>query len=607
MILEKINNPSDLKKIGIDEKRLLSEELREMIIKQCIENEGHLSSNLGVIELTIALYSVINLPKDKVIWDVGHQTYTHKVLTGRKDEFKNIRNFNGISGFPKTSESIYDAFDTGHSSTSISIALGMARARDIKKTDEKIYAVIGDGAITGGMALEALNDAGISDTDITIILNDNEMSISPNTGGFSKFLSNLRTRKLYIKSNSKIKRITKKIPFGGKIIKGVEWSKKRIKGLIIKNMFFENIGFTYLGPVDGHNIEDMMDLFRRANNIKGPKLIHVITRKGNGYKEAMENPDKYHMISKSKFSLNYSKVMGRKLAELANDDLRIVAITAAMEDGTGLCEFKRKFPNRFFDVEIAEQHALTMAAGMAKFGLKPVVPIYSSFLQRGYDQIVHDIAIQNLGVVICVDRAGIVGTDGETHQGLLDLAYLNTISNMTIMAPKNYEELEMMLEFSLNQNRPIAIRYPRGEEQYKFKSSRKIIYGKAEVLKKGSDVTILAIGKMVSTAMDVSKLLSTSGISVEVINARFMKPLDIDCIEGSLKKTGLLVTLEDGCVTCGFGAKVKSNISFGKIISLGYPDKFIEHGTTFELEKKYGMDAMHIYDIIKDNLDKKIV
>jgi len=350
----------------------------------------------------------------------------------------------------------------------------------------------------------------------------------------------------------------------------------------------------------------MIDLFKRANNIKGPKLIHIITKKGKGYKEAEDNPGKYHMVSNSKSTLNYSKVMGKKLVELAKNDDKIVAITAAMEDGTGLCEFKKRYPDRFFDVEIAEQHALTMAAGMAKFGLKPVVPIYSSFLQRGYDQIVHDIALQKLGVVICVDRAGIVGTDGETHQGLLDLAFLNTIPNMTIMSPKNYEELEMMLEFSLKQNKPIAIRYPRGEEEFKFKKSKIIEDGKAEILKSGSDVTILAIGKMTSTAMEVSKLLKKENIDSEVINARFMKPLDIDSIQKSIDKTKLLITLEDGNVSCGFGEKVKSNIK-GKVISLGYPDKFIEHGKPKELFKKYGMDSESIYKIIKDIFDKKIV
>lgn len=606
MILDKINLPKDLKQLTNKEKYKLAEEIRKIIIDQCEEKGGHLSSNLGVVELTIALCSVLNLPKDKIIFDVGHQVYIYKLLTGRKDKFNTLRQKGGLSGFPKTIESKYDSFDTGHSSTSISAALGMARARDILNKKEKIYAVIGDGAITGGMALEALNDAGISNTDITIILNDNEMSISKNTGGFSKFLSKLRTRKLYIKSNSKIKKLTKKMPLGTQIIKGVEWSKKRIKGLIIKNMFFENIGFTYLGPVDGHNIEAMIDLFKRSKNIKGPKLIHIITKKGKGYEKAEKNPDKYHMISGKgpKQKNNYSKVLGNKLIELAKKDEKIVAITAAMEEGTGLCKFKKEFPNRFFDVEIAEQHALTMAAGMARGGLKPVIPIYSSFLQRGYDQIIHDIAIQKLPVVICADRAGIVGSDGETHQGILDLSYLNTVPNLTVMAPKNYKELEMMLEYSLKQNKPIAIRYPRGEENYKFKNTKKID-NKSEIITKGEDVTILAIGKMVGTAMKVKEKLSKDKIKAEIINARYLKPLDTETIQKSYNKTKLLITIEDNIVSSGFGNKVKSNIKNNdNIITLGYPDKFIPHAKVEEIEKEYNLDEDSIYDLIKTKLKK---
>lgn len=604
MILDKIDKPKDLKKLNHQEKLLLAEELRKKIIDQVLEKGGHLSSNLGVIELTIALYSSINLPKDKVIWDVGHQTYAHKILTGRKDKFNTLRQFNGISGFPKRVESEYDFFDVGHSSTSISVALGMARARDILKTDENVFAIIGDGALTGGMALEALNDAGISDTDLTIILNDNEMSISKNTGGFSKFLSKLRTRKLYINSNKKAKKVIKKLPLGKKAIKLAEWSKKRIKGLIIPNMFFENIGYTYLGPVNGHNIEDMEDIFKRARNIKGPKLIHVITTKGKGYLKAEKNPNKYHAISgkietKTK---DYSKVFGEKIVSLAKKDERIVAITAAMKQGTGLTKFKEKFPNRFFDVEIAEQHALTMACGMASSGLIPFAAIYSSFLQRGYDQLIHDIALNNLHVVICVDRAGIVGSDGETHQGILDLSYLNTVPNLTVMAPKNFMELEKMLEFAYKFNGPIAIRYPRGGENYKFKKTSNIGRGKSEIISKGEDVTILAIGKMVGTAMKVKEILEKENIKIEVINARFLKPLDMSAIEKSFNKTKFLITIEDNVKSSGFGVKVKSKLS-GKIINLGYPDEFISHGTVKEIEKKYKLDSDSICDIIRQNLN----
>lgn len=606
MILDKIENPEDIKKLTIKEKKQLAKEIRKLIIKVVLENGGHLSSNLGVVELTIALYSQIDLEKDKVIWDVGHQTYTHKILTGRKKLFSTLRQKNGISGFPKREESKYDAFNTGHSSTSISAALGMARARDILKEDKKIYAVIGDGAITSGIALEGLNDTGISDTDITIILNDNQMSISKNTGGFSKFLSNLRTRKLYIKSNHKIKKIVKKVPLGKKIINIVEWIKKRIKGLIIKNMFFENIGFTYLGPVDGHSIDALEDIIKRSKNIKGPKLLHVITKKGKGYKSAEENPDKYHMYSPNKSEKTYSNTMAETITKLAEKDKKIVAITAAMEDGTGLYKFKEKYPDRFFDVEIAEQHALTMAAGMAAEGLKPVVAIYSSFLQRGYDQIIHDISMQNLPVVICVDRAGIVGEDGETHQGILDLSFLNTIPNLTVMAPKNKQELKEMLKFSLNLNKPVAIRYPKTSKELKTKNT-KIEYGKAEVLTKGKDITIVAIGKMVNKALEVKEMLQKDNIKPTIINARFLKPLDIKSIKKETKNSKVLVTIEDNIKETGLGEKIKSEIEKDiKVISFGYPDKYISHGKIEEIEDEYKLTSKKIYKkIIKEY--KKII
>ena len=605
MILDKINKPEDLKKLNIKEKKKLAKEIREIIIKQVLDKGGHLSSNLGVVELTIALYSQINLEKDKVVWDVGHQTYTHKILTERKEKFSSLRQKGGISGFPKREESKYDSFNTGHSSTSISAALGMARARDILKEDKKIYAIIGDGAITSGIALEALNDAGISDTDITIILNDNQMSISENTGGFSKFLSNLRTRKFYIKSNHKIKKIVKKIPLGKKIINIVEWIKKRIKNLIIKNMFFENIGFTYLGPVDGHNIEALEDIIKRSENIKGPKLIHVITKKGKGYKPAEENPNKYHMYSPNKSEKTYSNIMAETITKLAEKDKKIVAITAAMEDGTGLKIFKEKYPDRFFDVEIAEEHALTMAAGMASEGLKPVVAIYSSFLQRGYDQIVHDIAMQNLPVIICIDRAGIVGEDGETHQGILDISFLKTIPNLTIMAPKNRKELKEMIKFSLKLNKPVAIRYPKSSKEIITKNT-KLEYGKAEILEKGKDITIVAIGKMVNKALKVREKLLKDKIEATVINARFIKPLDIKTIKKEIKNSKLLVTIEDNIKTAGLGEIIKSQTNI-KTLSLGYPDKYISHGKIKEIEKEYNLTTEKIYrQILKEYKKKKI-
>ena len=604
MILDKIDKPEDLKLISIKEKKQLAKEIRKIIIKQTLFKGGHLSSNLGVVELTIALYSQIDLEKDKVVWDVGHQTYTHKILTGRKDKFASLRQKGGISGFPKREESKYDSFDTGHSSTSISAALGMARARDILKENKKIYAVIGDGAITSGIALEALNDTGISDTDITIILNDNQMSISQNTGGFSKFLSNLRTRKLYIKSNHKIKKIVNKMPLGKKIINLVEWTKKRIKGLIIKNMFFENIGFTYLGPVDGHNIEALEDIIKRSKNIKGPKLLHVVTKKGKGYKEAEKNPNKYHMYSPSKKEKSYSNIMAETITKLAEKDDRIVAITAAMEDGTGLKLFKEKYPDRFFDVEIAEQHALTMAAGMAAEGLKPVVAIYSSFLQRGYDQIVHDICMQNLPVIICVDRAGIVGEDGETHQGILDLSFLNTIPNLTVMAPKNKQELKEMINFSLKLNKPVAIRYPKTSKEIKTKTT-KIEYGKAEIITKGKNITIVAIGKMVNKALEVKEMLAKDNIKATVINARFIKPLDVKTITKEINNKKLLVTIEDNIKETGLGEKIKSEFNNINVLTFGYPDKYISHGKINEIEDEYNLSSKKIYKRILKEYKKR--
>jgi 1-deoxy-D-xylulose-5-phosphate synthase len=551
------------------------------------------------------------MPKDKVVWDVGHQTYIHKILTGRKDRFDTIRQMGGLAGFPRTSESEYDSFDTGHSSTSISAALGMARARDILHKNHKVIAVIGDGALTGGMALEALNDAGISKTDLIVILNDNEMSISKNTGGMSRFLSKLRTDKSYLKKRKRLKAFITHIPLIGKGLYKVSSRLLRsIKSLFIKNMYFEEIGFKYLGPVNGHSIEDLEAIFERAKNIEGPVLIHTVTIKGNGFEPAEENPNKFHSVGpfnledgspKKPKKKDYSAAMGETLVKLAKKDKKIVAITAAMEEGTGLNEFGEKYPSRFFDVEIAEQHGLTLAAGMAIAGLKPVIPIYSSFLQRGYDQLVHDICMQQLPVTICVDRAGCVGNDGETHQGLLDLSYLNTIPHMNVMAPKNYEELALMLEFAINSGKPMAIRYPRGtESSYPFKPSKKIELGKGELLRTGSDLTIVAIGKMVSYAMEVADKLAEDGINAEVINARFAKPLDMKMIEKSLAKTNFLVTIEDNSIQGGLGETIKAELSrCYKTINFAYPDEFIKHGSIPELEKKYGLDVESIYKRIK--------
>lgn len=604
-LLEQINSPKDLKKLTLEEKETLSQEIRDLIIDVTSKNGGHVASNLGVVELTIALHSIFDTPNDKIVWDVGHQCYVHKILTGRREEFQNIRKLGGISGFPKICESEYDNFNTGHSSTSISIATGMARARDILNENYEVVAVIGDGSLTGGMALEALNDAGSSKTNVKVILNDNEMSISKNVGGIPLYLSKMRTKTGYTRSNRKIKAIVNKIPYIGKpIISFAHYTKQIIKRAVFRNMYFEDIGFTYLGPVDGHDIKKLEDILERSKKINGPVLIHVVTKKGKGYKLAEENPDKFHGISaydketgEVKKSKNYSKVFGEKLVKMASEDERIVAVTAAMRDGTGLKEFAEKFPDRFFDVGIAEQHALGLIAGMARAGLKPVLPIYSSFLQRGYDQIIHDIALSGIPVTVCIDRAGIVGNDGETHQGIFDLSFLSSIPNIVIMAPKNFEELDKMLEFGVNLDKPVFIRYPRGGENFSFESTEDIELGKAEIVQEGTDLSIIAIGNMVGRAEEVASLLPEK--SVEIINARFLKPLDEESILNSIRKTGICITIEDNLLKGGLGSAVveavnKSDIQDAKIKSFGYDDTFVEHGTVKELEDKYGLSAEKI-------------
>ena len=609
-ILDKINLPDDLKKLNLEEKKKLCKEIRNLIIDVTSKNGGHVASNLGVVELTVALHSVFNTPEDKIIWDVGHQCYVHKILTGRKDKFSNIRQFGGISGFPKICESEYDSFNTGHSSTSISIATGMARARDILNEKYEVIAVIGDGSLTGGMALEALNDAGSSKANVKVILNDNEMSISKNVGGIPLYLSKIRTKTGYTRSNRKIKELTNKIPFIGKpIVSFAHYTKQIIKRAIIHNMYFEDIGFTYLGPVDGHNIHKLEDILERSKKIKGPVLIHVVTKKGKGYELAEKNPDKFHGISaynketgETKKKKDYSKVFGDKLIELAKKDKTIVAVTAAMRDGTGLKEFATQFPDRFFDVGIAEQHALGLIAGMAKAGLKPVMPIYSSFLQRGYDQIIHDIALSSIPVTVCIDRAGIVGNDGETHQGIFDLSFLSSIPNIVIMAPKNFEELEKMLEFGVNLNKPVFIRYPRGGENLKFSKTEEIKLGKAEVIQTGTDLSIIAIGKMVERAKEIANQLAEK--KIEIINARFLKPLDEETILKSIEKTKNVITIEDNLLKGGLGSavielinrKAKENI---KIKTFGYDDIFVEHGSLDELENKYNLSTEKILENLK--------
>ena len=617
-MLENINEPKDIKKLTQNEKEKLAEEIREYIIKIVAENGGHLASNLGVVELTIALHSVFDVPNDKIVWDVGHQSYVHKIITGRREQLKDIRKFNAIAGFPKTNESLADCFNTGHSSTSISAVLGMARARDLQGKENSVIAVIGDGALTGGMALEALNDAGYSKCKMTVILNDNEMSISPNVGGLNKFLGKLRTKKLYTRTNNLLKKQISSIPLVGKpTVTAVQRIKRSIKQLVIHKMFFEDIGFTYLGPVDGHNIEKLESILELSKQVNGPVLIHVLTKKGKGYKFAEENPDRFHATSpfdietgepKKTKGKDYSKVFGEKLIELAKENDKIVAVTASMKNGTGLAKFAKEFPYRIFDVGIAEQHAITMSAGMAKEGMIPVVPIYASFYQRAYDQVIHDVAMQDLPVIMCVDRAGVVGADGETHQGTLDMAFFRLVPNLTIMAPKDFKELEDMLEFAVKLKKPVVIRYPRGGEdkEIKFEKHDVIELGKAEILQQIENpqlregnhqaVTIVAIGKMVARAEKKARQIKQEyGIDAEIINARFLKPLDTSTILQSIKKTKSVITIEDGTEINGLATAIKelivdNNLQNIKFKSYAYPDEFIQHGTVDELENLYGFN-----------------
>lgn len=612
MILEKINNTKDLKMLNIKEKNILAQEIRDYIIEITSKNGGHLASNLGVVELTIALESVFNLPKDKIVWDVGHQSYVHKILNNRKVELKDIRKFNGIAGFPKREEDESDTFNTGHSSTSISAILGIAAARDIKKENYHTIAVIGDGALTGGMALEALNHLGETKKDVIVILNDNEMSISENIGGMNVLLTKLRVKKNYRKSNDKGRELVKSIPvLGESVAHGVARFKNSIKQLIIPGMYFEEIGIRYLGPVDGHNIEDLESILKEAKQIKGPILIHVLTKKGKGYIPAEENPSAFHGtsgfdietgLSTKKKVKDYSKAFGDKLIEIANRNENVVAITAAMKDGTGLKEFAEKYPDRFFDVGIAEQHAITFAAGLASQGITPFVPIYSSFYQRCYDQVIHDVAMQNLPVIMCIDRAGLVGNDGETHQGIFDLSFMKIVPNLTIMAPKNYKELEKMMDYAIYIKRPVVIRYPRGVETNNDLKTTRIQLGKSEIIKEGKDLTILSIGNRIDKAIEIRNKLKK--IDVEIINIRFLKPLDEKTIINSINKTKNVIVLEDNTIIGGLSSSIKELIIDKKLKNINiktfaYPNKYIKHGSIKEIEKYYKLDTESMIKEIK--------
>ncbi len=604
-ILDGINSPDDVKKLDALQLEELSGEIREFLIEKVSKTGGHLASNLGIVELTLAIHSVFDTPRDKVIWDVGHQSYVHKIITGRKDKFDTLRQLDGISGFPKVNESIHDCFNTGHSSTSISAALGIAKARDIKKEKYSVIAIIGDGALTGGMAFEALNDAGRSTNNIIVILNDNEMSIAKNVGGLSRYLNKIRTEPFYFKVKEDLDIILNKIPAIGKsAVKALGRVKGTVKYMIMPGMIFEELGFKYLGPIDGHDINELRMVLSRAKSIKGPVFIHVCTQKGKGYTYAEESPHVFHGISPFEIETGevisakepgYSEIFGKEMIKLAEKDDKIVAITAAMPQGTGLEMFSKKFPERFFDVGIAEQHAVTFAAGLAINGLKPVFAVYSSFLQRSYDQVLHDVALQNLHVVFAVDRAGIVGEDGETHQGLYDMSFLNHIPNMAVLAPCDYGELAEMFEYAVNRHTgPIAIRYPRGRGRDKLIETAPVKLGQGVLVHEGKDITIVSIGTMQETALKVSEMLEKLGISAELINARFVKPLDIKLIVNSAVKTKRLITIEDNAAIGGFGSRVlemmnQKGINI-KTRIFGFPDECITHGKKSDLLKKYKLD-----------------
>ncbi|MDS1002516.1 1-deoxy-D-xylulose-5-phosphate synthase [Clostridium sporogenes] len=615
-ILDKYQDFDTIKSMSIKELNQFSYEIREFLIDNVSKTGGHLASNLGVVELTLSIFNVFDLNRDKVIWDVGHQAYVYKILTGRKDKFNTLRQYGGLSGFPKKCESTYDVFETGHSSTSISAALGIARARDIKGENNKVITVIGDGALTGGMAFEALNDLGFNKTDLIIILNDNQMSIAENVGGMSSYLSKVRLDPTYNKFKKEVNNTLNKIPNVGKgMARSLEKVKNGIKQMIVPGMLFENLGIKYLGPIDGHDIKELSKVMKMAKNLNGPVLIHTITKKGKGYAYAEKKPDKFHGIGpfdcdsgevNSKTCLTYSKVFGEELTKIAKEDKKVVAITAAMKDGTGLRKFGETFPERFFDVGIAEQHAVTLAAGIATEGLKPVFAVYSTFLQRAYDQILHDICIQNLPVVLGIDRAGIVGSDGETHQGIFDLSYLSSLPNMTIIAPKCLEEMGIMLRWALNQNSPVAIRYPRGGDIKSLEMTpiKNIKKGKWEVICEEGDIAIIATGKMVQHAIIAREKLKSYGIKSTIVNANFVKPIDKELIKNFVKKGYKIVTVEDNVVKGGFGSLVLQYISKLKannvVLNLGFKDKFVPHGSTDILYKIEGLDPEGIVkNIIK--------
>ena len=612
MILDRIQKENDIKNLTEAELNELRYEIRQFLLESISVTGGHLASNLGVVELTMALHLCFDLPKDKIIWDVGHQSYTHKILTGRKEGFQSLRKYGGMSGFPKANESESDCFNTGHSSTSISAGLGLAAAREVTGEDYHVVSVIGDGSLTGGMAFEALNNASHLNSNFIIVLNDNNMSISENVGGLSKYLSNFRTADAYRDLKTEVLKSLHKIPrYGEKMIESIRSAKSSIKQLFVPGMLFEEMGIITLGPVDGSNLKEMMHTFEEAKRVNGPVLVHVITKKGSGYLPAEKNPSKFHGAEpfdiatgrplKKKEKATYTDVISAVMCKMAETNPKLVAITAAMADGTGLSKFAIENPRRFYDVGIAEQHAVTFAAGLAKAGLKPVFAVYSSFLQRAYDQVLHDVCIQDLPVVFAIDRAGLVGSDGETHQGIFDVSYLSSIPNMTVMAPKNKWELADMMQFAVEFNAPIAVRYPRGSAYEGLKAFRSpIIYGKSEMISEGEGIALFALGSMVATAEKVAEKLEEQGIHATVINARFAAPFDKDMVLSLEKNHKLLVTLEENVISGGFGEHVSSYVNEKdlelKIHIVAIPDVYVEHGNVDVLKENIGIDENTIFE-----------
>jgi 1-deoxy-D-xylulose-5-phosphate synthase len=618
-LLDKIKQPPDLKGLSFEELEALAQEIRAELIERVSRTGGHLAPNLGVVELSIALHYVLESPKDKIIWDVGHQSYVHKMLTGRRSDFATLRQYGGLSGFPKRSESEHDVVDTGHSSTSLAFAIGLAEAKKKRGESGKVVAVIGDGALTAGMAYEALNHGGHLKSDVLIILNDNEMSISPSVGAFSAYLGRVRLDSHFRRWEEGIQRRIREIPgIGETMYEVAKHIKSSIKQLVLPGMLFEELGFKYIGPLDGHNIELLANQFRMAKELKEPVLIHVITKKGKGYPPAEANPDKFHGTnpfiiksgepSQTQEVPSYTEVFGQTLAELASQNQNIVAVTAAMTLGTGLDKFASAFSDRFYDVGIAEQHAVAFGAALALAGLKPVVAIYSTFLQRAYDQIIHDVCLQNLGVVFAIDRAGVVGEDGPTHHGVFDLSYLLSIPNITIMAPKDEDELRHMLKTACEMEAPVAIRYPRraGYGVDISQPLRRLSIGRAEILREGERVLMVAIGTMVGTALEAADILETKGIRPTVVNARFVKPLDEKLIRTLAGRHELLATLEENTLAGGFGSQVLRSISaegiLMPVLTFGLKDKFVEHGKIEVLLEKQGLDASTIAEAIIDRL-----